>query len=282
MLDAVNIANWVGSSQTDCGVVSQETAQQMQATVTIDAGPALRFRDVLPQLWHWTAFNETVATSGLGPDGHPKRGGFLPPVPLERRMWAGGSLQFLKPLHVGEPLTRKSTIRSVDEKQGANGPMVFVTVDHEISGRDGLAIRERQDIVYLPAPKTFAAPKPRPVPTNTTFRETFDISTPALFRYSAATFNSHRIHYDLPYAQEVEHYPGLVVHGPLQATLLMDRATAYRGAPPQDFSFRGVHPMFHFENLDLFAVGGEDGSMNLCTGSPRGHQGMTATARWVA
>ena len=279
-MDAVNISNWIGRTETQSGVLTQGAAAMLQATVQIDATAPIRDGDAMPQLWHWAAFNETVPMDQLATDGHPKRGGFLPPVPLERRMWAAGDLTFLKPLHVGEALSRVSTIKAVTEKDGGAGPMVFVTVEHEVSGADGVAIRETQDIVYLQIPDTFTPPKAVPVPDAPAFDHGFPVSPALLFRYSALTFNAHRIHYDLEYSKQVEKYPGLIVHGPLQATLLMDRATDHAGRAPTRFKFRGIHPMFHFENLHLMGVAAEDGALSLCTGSPRGHQGLKATAIW--
>nr|MDJ0820719.1 acyl dehydratase [Paracoccaceae bacterium] len=155
----------------------------------------------------------------------------------------------------------------------------FVTVQHQIAGESGLAIEERQDIVYLPMPTTFKAPKPRPVPDRPVIDDTVPMSEALLFRYSACTFNAHRIHYDLPYAQEVEKYPGLVVHGPLQATLLAAAATAYLGRMPSRFDFRGVHPMFHDHDLRIVGVETQDG-LDLCTAKGDAHQGMSARATW--
>ncbi len=274
----VNVAEWIGRSETAQAVVPAQMARMMSATLE-PAPRALQEGDPLPPLWHWTGFPPLAPTEGLGPDGHPEKGGFLPPVALPRRMWAGGALSFAKPLHVGERLTRHSTIRDVVEKDGGAGPMVFVTVDHEIAGEAGLALRERQDIVYLPMPTRFAEPKPRDVPATPLLDRHVAVSEALLFRYSACTFNAHRIHYDLPYAQEAEKYPGLVVHGPLQATLLIAMACAWKGRDPDSFSFRGVSPMFHDHDLRLLAVAEPDG-LTLCTARKNERQGMTARAIW--
>lgn len=280
-MTALAYSDWIGRTETQTGVLTQGAAAMLQATVQMEATAPLQTGDVMPQLWHWAAFNETVPMAQLAQDGHPKRGGFLPPVPLERRMWAAGDLTFVKPLRVGEALSRVSTIAAVTEKDGGTGPMVFVTVKHEVSGTEGVAIRETQDIVYLRIPDRFTPPKAVPVPETPAFDQAFPVTPALLFRYSALTFNAHRIHYDLEYSKEVEKYPGLIVHGPLQATLLMDRATAYaEGRAPTGFKFRGIHPMFHFEDLRLLGVATEDGTLSLCTGSPRGHQGLKATAVW--
>jgi 3-methylfumaryl-CoA hydratase len=177
----------------------------------------------LPELWHWLYFLPHARQSEIGPDGHPKRGGFLPPVPLPRRMWAGGRLEWIKPLVVGDAIERTSTIQSVTHKSGRTGDLIFVLVRHEISNAAGIALTEEHDIVYRDAP----APDDKPVtptaaPSDATWTKTIHPDDVLLFRYSALTFNGHRIHYDRRYVTEVEGYPGLIVHGPLIATLLVD------------------------------------------------------------
>ncbi|MDP4992590.1 MAG: MaoC family dehydratase N-terminal domain-containing protein, partial [Marivita lacus] len=234
--------------------------------------------DPLPPLWHWCAFPLSTPNDKLGKDGHPRETDLLPPVRLDRRMWAGGALKFYGPaLKIGDPLERRSSIRSVTEKDGSSGPMVFVTVDHAIYGPAGLAIEERQDIVYLEIPKTYTPPSKKPLPVQAV--EQIDTTEALLFRYSAVTFNAHRIHYDLPYTREVEKYPGLVVHGPLQATLLMRAAIRERGRTPKYFDFRGVHPMFAGAPCEI-AFAAEDAVLSLWTGQD-GHQCMQATAIWA-
>ncbi|MFC3616183.1 MaoC family dehydratase N-terminal domain-containing protein [Lutimaribacter marinistellae] len=273
-MDQLNIQAWQGRVDDQRGGVSEPQAQRI-ASVLADPGTRLP-GDVLPLLWHWCAFPNAASMEELGRDGHPMVGDFLPPVRLERRMWAGGALRFHAPLRVGERMTRQSTVRKVEEK---DGPMVLVTVDHVIRGERGIAIEERQDIVYLPIPDSYTPPRKREMPASPDFASKMAMTETLLFRYSAITFNAHRIHYDLAYAREVEHYPGLVVHGPLQATLLMQAATQYRGRPPCEFHFRAVHPMFAGEPLDIAATDDIDGSLMLCTGQG-GHQGMQATAIW--
>jgi 3-methylfumaryl-CoA hydratase len=159
--------------------------------------------------------------------------------------------------------------------------MVFVVVEHEIHGAEGLAVRESQSIVYLPIPSQYTPPPKKEGPLDAlVIDEKQPISTPLLFRYSAITFNAHRIHYDLQYAQQTEHYPGLVVHGPLQANLLMAAAAEWKGRCPDRFAFRGVHPMFHDHDLNVRATLREGGTLSLCTVADAGHMGMTATAEW--
>ena len=277
-----DFADYVGRVEESEDVLSPAVARMLSATLSSvrPADEAIENGTDLPPLWHWAAFHNQVPMDRIGPDGHPERGGFLPPVPLERRMWAGGRLTFHAPLSVGERLRRRSEILKVEEKAGGTGPMVFVTVGHALSGDQGLAISEEQDIVYIKMPDSYRPPKPIPAPEPAGFDMTVPVNQVLLFRYSAATFNGHRIHYDLPYATEVEKYPGLVVHGPLQATLLMTMAIRQRGRPPARFRFRGVHPMFHLDDLRLLGVEAADGAMALFTAAPEGHQGLQAHAEW--
>lgn len=274
-MDQLNFNAWVGNSIVDTGGVSIEQAQQINATV--GNGEAMNERDPLPALWHWCAFPNAAPLDHLGADGHPRDSELLPPSPLRRRMWAGGALEFRTPIRVGDPLRRRSSVRSVTEKKGASGNMLFVTVDHAIYGPKGLSITERQDIVYLDIPKTYSPPKK--LETRGDVVETITPNEALLFRYSAATFNAHRIHYDKPYATEVEKYPGLVVHGPLQATLLMRAAVAHKKRVPKYFEFRGVHPMFAGVPFNI-SVEDDTASLNLWT-SQDGHQCMSATATWM-
>lgn len=279
-MDQINIKGWEGRTETATGQVTAAQAAMIHATLPGRDGPAPRDGDPLPPLWHWCAFPPLTPTADLGRDGHPRLGDFLPPVPLDRRMWAGGALTFHALLRVGDPIRRHSRLTSVEDKTGAAGPMVFVSVVHEIFGPRGLSVHERQDIVYLQIPDTYRPPRAIPAPDSPDFDTRLAMSAPLLFRYSAVTFNAHRIHYDLPYAMDVEHYPGLVVHGPLQATLLIDAATRWRGKSPHAFRFRGVHPLFHSEDLRLVGRATDTGGLDLCTAALAGHQGLQATASW--
>jgi 3-methylfumaryl-CoA hydratase len=271
--------DWVGRQEeaTDC--ITARQCRQMAAT--LEAAGDFHDGATLPPLWHWMGWTPDTPMSGLGRDGHPARGGFLPPIALERRMWAGGRLAFIKPLAIGEALHRRSTILKVAQKSGASGEMVFVTVGHEVSGADGLAIREEQDIVYVAMPDRFSPPPPSPAPEGELWADPFPVDTVRLFRFSALTFNAHRIHIDLPYAREVEKYPDLVVHGPLQAMALMGAACRYRGMPPTGFRFRGVRPAFHSDTLTLNGWSGQE-EQPLATVNQAGLQCMQATAIWSA
>jgi 3-methylfumaryl-CoA hydratase len=198
----------------------------------------------LPLLHHWLYFWDVRPPKGLGSDGHPARGGFLPPITLPRRMWAGGRLNFVQPLLVGERVARASTILKVESKSGRSGDLVFVTVEHRLTGENGVAIIEEQDIVYrgATAPGAVAGPAGEgPAPSAPWARQVVP-DTVLLFRYSALTMNAHRIHYDRPYAMDEEAYPGLVVQGPLQATLLADLGAGKLKGPIIGFEFRGLAP----------------------------------------
>lgn len=218
--------------------------------------------DAVPQGLHWCLCTPETATAGLGPDGHPLRDSspdsFLPPVPMPRRMWASSKMEFLAPLHISEPVTRSSTILSITEKSGGSGSLNFVEVEHRTEGSKGLAIREVQTIVYREAAAP-DAPLTPPTPGDARFdstewatHRTVSPSEAMLFRYSALTFNSHRIHYDLPYARDVERYRGCVVHGPLMATLLLDLASReWDDNALSSFAFRGLSPAICCELLHL-------------------------------
>jgi 3-methylfumaryl-CoA hydratase len=273
-MDKLNVEAWVGRESREVSSLTAFHAERVHATV--GKGTAPRSGDPLPFLWHWCAFTPTEAIDALDVDGHVRGGALLPPVHLRRRMWAGGGLTFHRPLHVDEPLERSTRIRSIVEKQGKTGPMVLVTLDHFIHGAKGLAIEERQDIVYLQIPATFTPPPKKDLPAAP--REMIETPETLLFRYSAVTFNAHRIHYDLNYAQTVEKYPGLVVHGPLQATYLMRAAIRHKGRTPSFFEFRGVHPMFAGTTCDIALLEDEEG-LALWTGQ-NGHQCMQARAVW--
>lgn len=244
-VDIDRLRQWIGRKEhlADCATAWPQAA--LAATLDRDE-PFPRPDAEVPPGGHWLYFLTAARMSEVGPDGHARRGGFLPPVPLPRRMWAGGRLEFLKPLRIGETLHRVSEIRDVSFKQGRSGDLVFVVVRHEISGEDGLAVREEHDIVYRAAPAPGApAARPARAPEGAQWRREVVPDAVMLFRYSALTFNGHRIHYDHPYATATEGYSGLVVHGPLIATLLMDLVRRECGdLRLAQFDFRAVGPMF--------------------------------------
>lgn len=236
------LEEWIGCTQTQSDLLAPGPARLMQAT--LDRKPDLETGAPLPPLWHWLYFLSARPASALGRDGHPRKGGFLPPSPLPRRMWAGGRLTFHKPLVLGMTAKKSSTILDVTEKLGRTGALCFVTVRHEITCQGALMLTEEQDIVYREDPKPGdARTQPPSCPAAAQWSETVAPDPTTLFRYSALTFNGHRIHYDVDYAREVEGYAGLVFHGPLTATLLVDLAARKRGSVPTQFSFRGHAPL---------------------------------------
>jgi 3-methylfumaryl-CoA hydratase len=208
----------------------------------------------LPYLYHWFYFLPIVNAEDLAEDGHPQKGGFLPPIPFPKRMWAGGRLQFLKPIVVKQNIRRESEIVKIELKHGKSGDMYFVTVKHSIFAEDELAIIEEQDIVYREVSNQIATKKPdsaKPVTAKPySYNKQFPLDTVTLFRYSALTFNGHKIHYDRPYATQKEGYPGLVVHGPLLATLLLHTFTQeYPEQEVASFEFRALNPLFDFNEF---------------------------------
>src|SRR6202012_5981893 len=217
----------------------------------------------------------------LAPYGHPTRGVFLPPVPLPRRMWAGGELAFLDPLRVGDETTRISTISDVNVKSGSPGPLCFVSVEHVVTTPRGVAIRERQDIVYREMGGAPAATPKAPPPLPVAKHREAHVSDPVLlFRYSALTFNGHRIHYDRDYVTQVEGYPGLIFHGPLQASFIVELAAKLHGGkPPKKLSYRGVQPLFEGGEFSVNA-NTTDAGMELWTANADGQPTMKGTAVW--
>ena len=241
------LQQWIGKTECAEDRISSLPLRALAATLDRDE-PSLERGDEAPPAWHWLHFLPVCQQSNLGPDGHPHRGGFLPPVPLPRRMWAGSRLEFLHPLRLGEPVSKTSRVINVSGKQGRTGPLVFVRVRHEIANSaGGLALIEEQDIVYRdrPKPGEWSATQGRTAGAQHQWMREIQPDAPLLFRYSALTFNAHRIHYDRPYAMEVEGYPGLVVHSPLIASLLLD--LLHENVPEAEvgeFAFRAVKPTF--------------------------------------
>jgi 3-methylfumaryl-CoA hydratase len=233
---------WIGRSETAHDTVEPWRAQALAGALG-RAEPWPRVSEAFPACWHWILFRPLVAATATGDDGHPARGGFLPPVPLPRRMWAGGRLQFHQPLIVGEAVRRVSTVKNVTAKQGKSGPLVFVEVEHQIEGTKGPAITEQHDIVYRGVEGAAVAATDAPAETGQWTR-VWKPDDVLLFRYSALTYNGHRIHYDRRYVTQVEKYPGLIVHGPLIATLLLELAAEATGKFPSSFAFRARRPVF--------------------------------------
>lgn len=278
-IDLEHLRTWVGHVTEAEDVISVRHARLMAATLGLPQTEFLAGA-TMPPLWHWLYFLEGLPPSELGRDGHPARGGFLPPVPLSNRMWAGGKLEFHQPLLLGSTAVKRSYVKSVDHKLGRSGHLVFVTVRHELFNGDQLAITEDHDIVYKPAmrPGTArpAAPVDLPQPSHS---EPFEATSTLLFRYSALTFNGHRIHYDQDYCREVEGYANLVVHGPLQATLLVGLAQRLAPTPIKEFRYRAIQPNLLGTPLILHAAQ-KDNGFSLWSALPDGLSSMQAEARY--
>ena len=279
-LDTERLQGWVGRTETARDRIAPDRCRAMQATLDL-ADPPLEGGDPLPPLWHWLYFWSAAPRSALGRDGHPVPGGFLPPVGAARRMWAGSRVSFPGPLRIGETAERVSTVTGVTPKRGRGGALVFVTVRHEISGPGGLAIVDEHDIVYREdsGGQPAGLPPGPPAPTEAAVRDRFTADPTLLFRYSALTFNGHRIHYDRDYATGVEGYPGLVVHGPLLATLLVGLAARIRpDRRVARFSFRAIRPVFDADPVTLCGVPDGDSAIDLWVADRDGRQAMRAEA----
>lgn len=270
--------DWIGRTETATDTATAWPVAALAATFD-RRDPQPRPGDAIPPGWHWLYFLEAKPKSELGPDGHPRRGGFLPPVPLPRRMWAGGRIEFRQPLHVGEPLRRDSEIVSVQTKHGKSGSLVFVTVRHTIYASDAIATVEEHDIVYRDAAKPGDPPAAaKPAPATAQWRREISPGPVMLFRFSALTFNGHRIHYDLDYVRQEEGYPGLIVHGPMQTLLMLDLCRRH-GADVKKLDYRALHPVFHTERLTVSGNPSEDESkVDLWTANGAGNYAMTGVA----
>ena len=252
-MDITHLQGWIGRETFSQDLLSVRHARLMAATLGRDQ-EALVEGSALPPLWHWLYFLEGLPPAELGRDGHPAPGGFLPPVPLPNRMWAGGTLEFLRPLRLGKPAEKRSRIQSVEHKQGRSGELVFVSVEHQVSQDGKPALRELHDIVYKEASRQGAVPAASPAPAESVRSASYRPDSTQLFRYSALTFNGHRIHYDLDYCRQVEGYDNLVIHGPLNATLLAQWAQDIAQQPLRRFVYRGVSPALLGQTLSLHAA----------------------------
>ncbi|HEY2068222.1 MAG TPA: MaoC family dehydratase N-terminal domain-containing protein [Rhizomicrobium sp.] len=264
-----DLKSWIGRRETVEDVASPVPLSGLAALLDHETPPWSEGE--VPPLGHWLYFLNRARQSEIDIDGHPKRGGFLPPIALPRRMWAGSRIEFLAPIRIGAAIRRRSTIAAVEPRTGASGEMTFVTVHHEIDSDGRVAIREEQDIVFRAASTGEArkAQAAAPMPTQEWSRSLTPDAT-QLFRFSALTFNAHRIHYDRDYTRDIEGYPGLVVQGPYTAMLLMDLALRH-GARPRRFAFRARAPHFEGRVLNLCAAGGR-----LWSTDESGQVGMTA------
>lgn len=256
-----HLQTWQGRSETLEDIITPAPLRALSATLDRDDALPVVGTD-LPPLWHWLFFLPHHRQSEIGPDGHAKRGGFLPPVPLPRRMWAGGRLQWHAPMKVGDAVKRVSTIQSVTHKAGRTGDLLFVLVKHDVFNAHGLCLTEEHDIVYRPAARA-SDPVPAPLAASSLIEPgemwTRDVvpDDVLLFRYSALTFNGHRIHYDRKYVTQVEGYPGLIVHGPLIATWLVDLVRRHTDRSIQRFEFKALRPTFECADQRHVRVSGQ-------------------------
>lgn len=277
-LDIGHLRSWIGKTAEVTDTITAQLTTALRATLFLDVGEP-KAGDPAPHTVHWCLGQPVFPMAMLGPDGHPTRGEFLPPVPLPRRMWAGGEINFREPLRVGDAVTRTSRIADVTVKHGSTGTLCFVSVDHSIATPRGEAIRERQDIVFRDVPvggQNATSAKAPPAPAPATHQDKHFADPVLLFRYSALTFNGHRIHYDRDYVTRVEGYPGLIVHGPLQAALLVEMAAKlHDGRAPGKFVYRGLQPLFDGAE---FSVNAND--TEFWTANADGAPTMKGVATW--
>ncbi len=277
-----DLSTWIGRSETLHDTFTAAPVRALSATLDHADAPDAQ-GSALPPLWHWLYFLPMHRQSEIGPDGHARRGGFLPPVPLPRRMWAGSQFEFRTPLRVGDAVRRTSTLENVSRKDGRTGALVFVKVRHELhaNGAAEAALVEHHDIVYREARRPDdIEPPPQAAPADAVWRRELLPDDVLLFRYSALTFNGHRIHYDRRYVTEVEGYPGLIVHGPLIATLLMDLLRRERpDAEVASFRFKAVRPTFDGRPMAVHGRPEPDGrSVRLWASDHEGWLTMDAVA----
>jgi 3-methylfumaryl-CoA hydratase len=275
-----SLQSWVGREQRSVDALNPFPARAL--ATALDRAELSGEGGALPALWHWLYFIETPRGDGTGPDGHPLKGGFLPPIPLARRMWAAGRVQVHRPLRLGVPAEKVTTIGAIDLKQGRTGVLVFVALTHSLQQEGDTCVREEQQLVYRDTPQALSTSNEPAQPTSDTGPADWSVAARIdpvlLFRFSALTYNGHRIHYDRDYATRVEHYPGLVVHGPLLAILLLEQLSHH--VPDQavaDFRFRALRPTF--EGVDVRLCGRREGSDAILWTSGRDGVGITATAQ---
>ena len=274
-----HLRDWVGNTERSGDTLIASPLERAAATLDRD-DPLPTDGDPIPPGWHWFYFLPSAPQSEIGEDGHPRLGGFLPPVPLPQRMWAGGRMTFAQPLHVGEPATRRSEIIKVEPKSGRSGQLVFVTVRHTISGASGPATIEEHDIVYREEAKAgAAAAEPKAAPDHAEWWRKIVPDPVLLFRFSALTFNGHRIHYDRPYCETEAGYPGLIVHGPLTFILLLDLVRReLPDATIASVDYRMMRPLFDVNSLTVNGVRTGATTLDLWAAD---HEGWLATRATV-
>ncbi|MEE2995851.1 MAG: MaoC family dehydratase N-terminal domain-containing protein [Pseudomonadota bacterium] len=265
MNGAANFRDWIGKTETEHGIVSAYPANYFTLTLDRD-DPPFSDGEPLPPAWHYFYFHELVALAATGEDGHRAKGDFMPPLPFPRRMWAGSKMKFESPICIGEKVKKVITIADIAMKDGKSGKMCFVTTTEEVFGEDDrLTTSETRTQVYRePAGPNTSPPQPRPAPMAAQWSRTIRPSSVLLFRYSALTMNSHRIHYDKDYVRDVEGYPGLLVHGPLTMTLMLDLfRSEMQGATMTSLDLRAVSPVYDTMDFSVHGVSGDDGTCRL-------------------
>lgn len=273
---AEQLDEWIGRTEVVEDLITAWPVKALEATFDLP-DQAWRSGDPIPPMWHWLFFLSTTRRSQLGPDGHAERGGFLPPVELPRRMFAGGRTEFPAPLRIGQTARRTGTVTSIEEKEGRSGRLVFVTVRFEVETDDGPAVLEEQDLVYREAAVGSQVPTPGgDAITGAAWMQTITPDPAMLFRFSALTFNGHRIHYDYPYVSDLEGYPGLIVHGPMTALWLLGLSVANDPRPVSRFSFSGRSPLFCDDPVSLRGGLTQDDSAALSAWSSDRRLAMTA------
>ena len=275
-----NLQEWVGKTEERNDLLTSFPANAMAATLNHEQLDYTENKS-LPPLWHWLYFLPIFKLSEAGYDGHAALGDFLPPVQLPRRMWAGSRMEFFSPLQVGREYKKTSKIKSVTAKSGSSGDLVFVTVSHEVSNGPAVFINEEHDIVYREkATNSAVATKLVEAPKDFDFSIDINPDPVLLFRYSALTFNGHRIHYDLPFCTETEGYGGLIVHGPLLATLLLDGLARHKpDAVVQNFEFRAMAPVFDNMKFQVKGIEQQSGEYSLWIEREDGSIAMNAKAK---
>ena len=273
------LENWIGKQRRSRQTLDPWPVQALSAVLELPLQPP---GQTLPGLWHWLYFLETAQRCRIGDDGHPRKGEFMPPVANPRRMFAGARTRYQQALQIGAPTELSEIVLAIQEKPGKSGSMTIVTVAHEYSQESAVCVTEERDFIYLPA-------RPAGTPTAELDKElsaieaatwSLDVVTDPvqLMRFSALTFNSHRIHYDAPYAREQEGYPALVVHGPLTAILLSELCRQHSKTELESFSFRAMNPVFVGQILRLRGEPDGHGGANLTAYTPAGKPAMTASA----
>jgi 3-methylfumaryl-CoA hydratase len=284
MSGETDFSGWIGKSETEHGIASAYAAEYFTLTLDRD-DPPFGDGDALPPAWHYFYFHELVALAATGEDGHRAKGDFMPPLPFPRRMWAGSKMRFESPIRIGEKMRKVITIADIAMKEGKSGKMCFVTTTEEVFGEDGrlTTSEERTQVYREPADPNAPPPPPRPAPADAVWSRTVHPSSVLLFRYSALTMNSHRIHYDKDYVRDVEGYPGLLVHGPLTMTLMLD---LFRRENPdatmKTLDLRAVSPVYDTMDFSVHGAPGEDGACKLWAMTGEGALAMSADITFEA